>query len=159
MHEQPPLSVFDEKILADMTMRAEARLFESERTKMKEVTIQKDEALKALKSNRKSHRKIFEEAVEGFKNRAEEALSDTLDRIQQGKIEAVQVFLPRPVDHSKDYDREIRMLELSVDDTVTLSQQDFASFVMDDWAWRREFVTTNAAYSQTAAAALSDFAD
>lgn len=126
---------------------------------LKEVTINKEEAIKRLTENRAKHRKIFEEAVEGFKKRAEEALSDTLERVQKGKIEAVQVYLPRPVDHTKDYDREITMLQLSVDDTVTLSQADFASFVMDDWAWRREFVTTNAAYSETAAAALSDYAE
>lgn len=46
MFDEPTLGVFDEELLADMTMRAEARLFESERTKMKEVTIQKDEAIK-----------------------------------------------------------------------------------------------------------------
>lgn len=118
---------------------------------MKEVVINKADALTKLQENREAHRAIFEEAVDGFRTRATQALEDQLKRITEGKIEIVQVYLPKPVDHTRDYDREIAMLEMSIGDQVTLTQQEFASFVMDDWTWKREFLTSNSAYSVTAA--------
>lgn len=121
---------------------------------MKEVTINKSEALAKLRENRAAHKAIFDEAVEGFRKQAAKLLREEIKRVASGKIEQVYVLLPRPVDHTRDYDRVISMLEMSVNDEVVISQNDFASYIMDDWGWKREFLETNSSYSVRAASAL-----
>jgi hypothetical protein len=39
------------------------------------------------------------------------------------------------------------MLEMSVDDTITLDAQDFDRYVMDNWDWSRFALSTNTAYA------------
>jgi hypothetical protein len=57
------------------------------------------------------------------------------------------VTLTEPSNHVKDYDRVITMLEMSVDDTVTLDAQDFDRYVMDNWDGSRFALVTNTAYA------------
>ena len=118
---------------------------------MNEVTIKKDEALAKLHENRAAHKAIFDEAVEGFRKQAVKFLRDEIKRISAGEVKRVVINMPRPVDHTRDYDRVIAMLEMSVDEEVTVTQYDFASYIMDDWEWKREFLTTNSKYSVSAA--------
>jgi len=57
------------------------------------------------------------------------------------------VTLTEPSNHVKDYDRVITMLEMSVDDTITLDAQAFDRYVMDNWDWSRFALATNTAYA------------
>ena len=52
------------------------------------------------------------------------------------------VTLTEPSNHAKDYDRVITMLEMSVDDTITLDAQAF-----DNWDWSRFALATNTTYA------------
>lgn len=54
--------------------------------------------------------------------------------------------LQYPEDHTKDYDRAIRMVELSVHDKVTLQLAEFESYVLNNWDWSDKFLTLNSAY-------------
>ena len=38
------------------------------------------------------------------------------------------------------------MLELSVDDVITLSETEFDQLVMDEWNWKQSFVATSSFY-------------
>ena len=122
---------------------------------MRQVTVQKGALVKVVQENRGEHRKIFEEAVEGYKKRAVELLEEHIARIKKGKIERVAVSLPVPEDHTADYDRVLKMLDMSVDENVTLDETAFAEYVMDDWGWQRQFLTSSSAYSARAASKLS----
>lgn len=121
------------------------------------TTFQIDDLLSILGKNRDDHRAIFDEAVEGYKQKATELLEDHIDRIRKGDLTAVYVNLPRPEDHTQDYNRVIKMLELSTDSTIELDEHDFAQYVMDDWAWKRQFLISNTHYSTTAAARLREY--
>ena len=54
-----------------------------------------------------------------------------------------------PQSHVKDYDEAIEMLEFhtvtedEAKDTVQLTQQDFRTFVRDDWAWKQNWSASN----------------
>jgi len=50
------------------------------------------------------------------------------------------------MDQTRDYDRAIAMLEMSVEGEITVSEADFRTFVMDDWNWRSQFKHSNMAY-------------
>lgn len=58
----------------------------------------------------------------------------------------VSFALVYPQDHSRDYDRAIRMMEASIYDDVKLSVSEFDAYVMNNWEWKNNFVNTNSAY-------------
>ena len=117
---------------------------------MRAIRVDKDDLLKKVQKNRDAHRGIFEEAVEGYRKRSVEILEEHIQKIKAGKLEEVHVRLPRPSDHTKDYDRVIEMLEMHEDTSIEIDEDHFASYVMDDWSWKNEFLATNSTYSATA---------
>ena len=54
-----------------------------------------------------------------------------------------------PQDHSKDYDRALRMMESSVYDKVQLSVDEFDSYVLNNWEWKANFIASNSLYVDT----------
>lgn len=118
---------------------------------MQSVKVKKDELLKILTTNREKHTAIFEEAQVGYRKRVIEELDALLAKATRGERVPSYWRLQAPVNQTPEYDRAIRMLEMSVDSEVTLSAQDFESYVMDRWAWKKQFLASNKSYSVTAA--------
>lgn len=121
---------------------------------MEDVTVDKAALLEALQENRANHKAIFDEAMDGYAKEAEAQLQRHLDEVRAGKVKVISVHLPMPEEHTKDYDRAIKMVEMSVSNQITLTENDFAMYVMDDWAWKRQFLASNSTYSGTARASL-----
>ena len=113
---------------------------------MQEVTIKKSDLLTALIKNRTEHRERYEEAVEGYKDEVVRLLEDHLVTIRKNPSARIVVNLPAPEDHTSDYTRVIRMTEMSVDETITLLQDEFAAYVMDDWSWKHAWTASNVGY-------------
>lgn len=119
---------------------------------MKTVIVKTDELINIVRENRDNHRSLFEEALEGYRKQAEDILKDHIERIRRGKVSEVRVYMPAPQDHTKDYDRVIKMLEMTLQAdqfTVELDQSTFSQYVQDDWSWKDEFVSSYNAYSMT----------
>ena len=121
---------------------------------MENVTVRKVDLLEALKANRRDHQAIFDEALEGYRDAVLQQLTQHLDEVQKGKVKQVLINLPMPENHTKDYDRAIRMVEMSVHDEIEVDEHSFRQYVMDDWAWKRQFLASNAGYSATATTLL-----
>lgn len=51
-----------------------------------------------------------------------------------------------PEDHTSDYDRAIRMMQSSVFDKVKLTVEEYDSYVLNNWNWKKNFITVNAGY-------------
>lgn len=117
---------------------------------MELIRVDKDELIAKLTENKAKHREVLEEAIEGFRTDALARLEEQIAQIERGSVREVHIRIPRLSDHTRDYDRVIAMLEMSQDDEIMLSETDFASYVMDDWAWKREFIVGNKMYSKTA---------
>jgi hypothetical protein len=113
-----------------------------------EVTVSKTELLDVLRKNRAGHREQFLKAQEGFRKRAIEELDRSLADAEKGNEIRLAVHLPKPEDHTEDYDREIRMLEMHQEDTVKIRAQLFDQIVMDRWGWSASFAATNSAYTR-----------
>lgn len=113
--------------------------------------VKKDELLERIRANRATHRQIFEEAIEGYRTAAVQALNEKIDEVKSGRIVSILVKLPVPEDHTDEYDRVIDMLEMDQRDEIELDEYTFAQYVRDDWGWKDHFVTTNSRYSATAA--------
>lgn len=117
---------------------------------MKAIIVNKDELVEKVRANREKHQAIFDEAVTGYQKQAVQLLEDHIKRIRDGDMVEVYVRLPRPVNQLKDYDRVLAMLEMHLEDEIEVGEDDFASYVMDDWGWKQNFLASNAAYSVTA---------
>jgi hypothetical protein len=115
---------------------------------MNEVKIKKNELLDVVRKNRENHNTLFLRAQEGFRTRVVEELDRRLADARQGVKVNIAINLPEPQDHTEDYDRVIRMLEMSVDDEVVLQSHEFDQYVMDNWQWAKMVRTLNASYVQ-----------
>lgn len=114
------------------------------------------EVLSILRANRDKHAKIVEEAKEGYLKRAREVLERELKKMQEATSPvAVTVFLNAPQDYTREYDVAIRMLELHTEPSVQLTSEQVQQLVVDDWGWKRQFLLSNSAYSETATRAVA----
>jgi hypothetical protein len=112
------------------------------------VTVQRDELLRRIKANREAHRSLFLAAQDGFRARVVEELDQMLQDARDGrKPIRLLVGLVEPQDHTKDYDRVIAMLEMSTESEVTVHEEKFQCYVMDDWAWKAAVFHANTTYA------------
>jgi hypothetical protein len=111
-----------------------------------EVTVKKSALLDVLRANREQHRDIFLEAQHGYRERVVSVLDQRLNDAREGrKINLIFMF-PEPEDHTEDYDREIRMLEMHTGDEVTIDSRLFDQIVMDRWGWKNSFASSTQQY-------------
>lgn len=111
-----------------------------------DVIVSKRELMEVLQENRARHRETFLKAQEGFRARVIRELDQRLADARDGRKIDLVLRLPEPEDHTADYDREIRMLEMHTEDTVLLSAHLFDQVVMDNWGWSAAFNSANSAY-------------
>ena len=111
-----------------------------------EITVKTADLKTVLEANREGHRAKFLKAQEGFRARAIYELDKALEDARQGRKIRLYIQLPEPEDHTEDYDREIRMLEMHQEPTVKIRAQLFDQIVMDRWGWSKAFAATNSAY-------------
>jgi len=113
---------------------------------MKEVNVDVKQVLEIVKENKDKHNVIYQAALEGYWKKAEKLLRQKLREVSKHKKIEVFLELPFPENHEKDYDRVIRMLELSTDKVVTLDQLSFSQIVLNDWQWKESFKFVNSGY-------------
>lgn len=104
------------------------------------------ELVEIIKKNKKDHWSFFEQACDAYKAAVIVELEKALESAKKGKKPNAHYMFVQPVEHMKDYDRIIKMLELTTQKTIELDEQDFGQYVLDDWSWKREFLATNSTY-------------
>lgn len=117
---------------------------------MQTVNIKRDVLLDILKKNRDEHRAIFLEAQKKYREEVITHLDRMLQDARDNKRIRTRVELIEPSDHTVEYERAIRMLELSTDDIIELTEHEFTAYVMDEWTWSRQWALSNAGYSTSA---------
>jgi hypothetical protein len=113
---------------------------------MKDVRVDRTALLAALETNRQQHHQLFVAAVDGYREELLRILERHIEDVRAGSAEHVSVFLQRPEDHTPDYDTVIKMLQMSLDEEITLTQGDFRRYVMDQWEWKEAWTASNSAY-------------
>lgn len=119
---------------------------------MNEVRIQKAKLIEILTKNRAEHRDIFLAAQKAYRATVIEVLDEQLKLARDGKpfVLARITSLVCPQDHTKEYDTVLRMLELSLDDVVILSNSQFTNLVEDIWGWSRSWAASASTYVTSA---------
>lgn len=122
---------------------------------MDSINVKRDSLIEKMKVNRDKHHALFTEAKEGFRITVIEELEKSLKSAREGREIRTSIPLQAPQDHTDDYDSIIAMLIMSVDDEISLSHQDFQSYVLDKWHWAIQTSLVNSAYAETSLKAKS----
>jgi len=115
---------------------------------MQLITVSKEKLLAKMRENRESHKEQFEEALNGWKERVCKELEKAYKNALDGLKYETHFSLPRPTDHTPDYDEIIDQVEWNEEDKIDLDLNSFNQFIRDDWGWKQDFLMTNAMYSK-----------
>jgi len=116
---------------------------------MYDVKVSRTELLDIVRKNKEKHVKEFNEAVEDFKKAVIKIAEENLKLVQSGNLDEiakVKANPAKPTSYESSYTRAIRMLELSVDDTIELDEHTFSQLVLDEWEWKKSFEFSNSTY-------------
>lgn len=114
------------------------------------VTVEVQQLLIALRANRQGHNAEYQKAKAGYLKVTAEKLSDYLQKLADGELVVVRVLDNPPEDHTREYDEAIAMMEWAQESTIELTQAQFRQYVLDDWGWKEQWVTSNSVYTQAA---------
>lgn len=112
--------------------------------------VKTSEVLEILKRNLAEHKRIVEEATVKYKEHVIKEMEARLKAAQEGKPVAAFSYNP-PTSFATIYRTAIRMFEMCQDETVVLEADEFRQLVLDEWDWMANFLSSNRAYSNTAA--------
>lgn len=111
------------------------------------VTVSKNELLAAMRANLTKHEAEYKEAIEGYKAAVIARLKKMLACAEAGKPVEEKIGLPAPESHTEDYERVIRMLEMSKAEEISITENQFSQYVLDKWNWQRAFKALSTQYS------------
>lgn len=117
------------------------------RTLMHSTKVKRTELISKIAANREEHRSIFLKAQAGYRAQVIEELDRMLADAREGKRIRRSVELVEPQDHTREYDRALAMLGMSVDEVVEIDAQLFAQYVLDEWGWKTAFVGSTSRYT------------
>jgi len=111
------------------------------------ITVKRDDLLKALRENQTKHTAEYAEAYDGYKVAFVKEAEKLLSRAKEGRFDQQTIALAAPQDHTKDYHRVIRMMEMCTAEEIIVSESQFSQYVLDEWNWQANFKATAMAYS------------
>lgn len=115
---------------------------------MNSVKMNRKELLKIVKDNAKKHVADYNESVEDYKVAVIKVAKENLKKANTGDLGSFKFrAMPQaPASYEDNYNRAIRMLELSVEDIIEVEEHIFNQLVLDEWGWKQNFVAQSALY-------------
>ena len=125
-------------------------------TTIETVSLDREKLLSIVRDNLEKHEADFTEALVDFKaatiliaEKNRKIAIKNLKFAQAGETSKLinsECYLPEPDSFVKEYLRAIRMLELSVEESIDVTQDVFNQLVLDEWSWKRGFMVTSSMY-------------
>jgi hypothetical protein len=119
------------------------------RNVMKSVKLNKKELLGIVRENKAKHILAYNEAVKDFIEAARTIVNFNVDKINEGTVQSIakcKLIPTAPTSYEDEYDRAIRMLELSVEKEIELEADVFNQLVLDEWQWKNNFAVMASTY-------------
>jgi hypothetical protein len=119
------------------------------RNAMRTVKVNKTELLGIVRDNKTKHIKEYAESVKDYKKAAIKVAKEHVELAKTGELDniaKIKAMPQKPMSYEKEYDRAIRMLELSVEEELDIESDVFNQLVLDEWTWKNSFVTSSALY-------------
>ena len=114
---------------------------------MQNVKVRKSDLMTVVESNRLKHIAEFDSAKKIFIEDAIAKLQDMLTTAQKNGRIIQNLGLTEPISYVQEYDTAIKMLQMSTEDVIELTQQEFQQYVEDQWSWKRNFVASTSIYN------------
>jgi len=111
------------------------------------ITVRKDDLLKALRENSTKHAADYKEAYAGFEAEFLKDAEKLLAQAKKGDYSKTTINHGPPADHSTDYNRVIKMMEMCTADEIIVTESQFSQYVLDEWNWMNAFNATKMRYS------------
>lgn len=111
------------------------------------ATVDKAWLLQRMRENREKHHQVFLDALEGYRKHALEVLEAHVRDLREGRAPEIRLSVARPVDHTRDYDRVIEMLDADKGSEFTLDEQTFGQYVRDEWHWKQQWLKMSNRYA------------
>lgn len=118
------------------------------------IRVEKQKLLDALHKNKDKHVLEYTESLKGYREEVLKKLSNKVKEIKKTEdkeLPGVNLYLSLavPESHEGEYKVAIDMLEWSIDSHVDLTQQDFKSYILDEWSWKESFTRTAMMYNSS----------
>lgn len=117
------------------------------------VKMNTSELLSIVRKNREKHFAEYNEAVADYVVACNTIAKQNMKTVRQMNSDNYSVIAPKvkhlppsPKSYIEDYDKAIRMLELSVDEVIEIQDHSFSTLVLDNWSWKQAFVASNNTY-------------
>lgn len=111
-----------------------------------QTKVSKKKALEIIRANRIQHKKDFEDASIEYHKTVVVALEEKLKQATSGKDVTLAFSLSKPVQYLTEYDKAIKMLELTTDTTIEMDPQTFDCLINDNWGWKQNFLNNTGLY-------------
>ena len=105
------------------------------------VNVSRQRLLEVLAANKVQHIIDYNDAVAGFKDEMIRVLKEQLAKAESGELTKLQLILPQPESHEREYQEAIDMLEFSVDENIQLDSDLFRAYCKNEWSWSNSFNT------------------
>lgn len=107
----------------------------------RKIKVYKPELLDKLQAGLAKHRAEYEKAKANHIHAVRTFLAEALERAKAGDVSDVNVphELQRPGNFSKDFERAICMIEMSVEGQIEIDENTFKQWVMGEWSWAGNF--------------------
>lgn len=117
---------------------------------MNSVKLTKEELLSNVIANLDKHKIDVSDALELRRETIAKSFKQQLKEMEfdvdfQPKE---HLSFPMPKDHSEDYKKAIRMIEMTTDEVIELSESQFDKLVMDNWGWKSDLIATSSVYGK-----------
>lgn len=126
---------------------------------MNEFRMRKNDVLAALRKNLAKHDHIYQEAIEQYRRDAIKRLKDSLKQAKNPDAPLFQVSslydLDPPKSIREEFEEVIQMLEMCIDDEISLSKQQVREWVRGKMRGMNDFIVSNAKYSSVARSIVS----
>jgi len=114
------------------------------------VKLTKDELLHNVRENLDKHKVDVAEALSLRRGTIAKTFANLLEEMEfdvdfQPKE---HLSFPMPKDHSEDYKKAIRMIEMTTDEVIELTESQFDKLVMDNWGWKSDLIATSSVYGK-----------
>lgn len=122
--------------------------FGQHKASMKSVNVRRDALLAKLKENREKHVADYEKSLIGYRIEVLKVLEKALEKAKGGEYDNDNLYVMEhmPENHTSEYDQVIAMMEMSVDEIITLEASEVQQYVLDQWHWKANFAATTTKY-------------
>lgn len=114
---------------------------------MEKIVVKKEELLDKVNKNLSIHKEEYGEAVENMKKEAQAYFKKQLSAIRKDQNYDKGHNFTVPQSHEDDYKQIIEMLNMTVDNEIELTYNEFQQYVMDRWDWSHSFKAATSFYN------------